>query len=210
MTGPTPPQPPARAAQGNDPSMEDILASIRRILTEDETAPAPAASEPADHEVAASDDVLLLDTALIVPRQPLARPEPPPPEPRARPAAEAPPPPAQAPEPPAEPARQPPAPPPRQAAAEAAPTPEPDDTMLDPSLTAPNRASEAASSIGELVRTLSADRDTRVRQAGPTLEDLVREEIRPLLKAWLDRHLPALVERMVRAEIERVVGRAQR
>lgn len=37
-----------------------------------------------------------------------------------------------------------------------------------------------------------------------TLEDLVRDMLRPMLKVWLDDNLPALVERMVRAEIERV------
>jgi cell pole-organizing protein PopZ len=37
-----------------------------------------------------------------------------------------------------------------------------------------------------------------------TLEDLVREMLRPLLKAWLDENLPGVVERLVRAEIERV------
>lgn len=37
-----------------------------------------------------------------------------------------------------------------------------------------------------------------------TIEDLVREMLRPMLKAWLDDNLPGLVERMVRAEIERV------
>jgi cell pole-organizing protein PopZ len=37
-----------------------------------------------------------------------------------------------------------------------------------------------------------------------TLEDLVREMLRPLLKTWLDDNLPGLVERLVRAEIERV------
>jgi len=36
---------------------------------------------------------------------------------------------------------------------------------------------------------------------------LVRIEIRPLLKDWLDNHLPTLVERLVQAEIERVVSR---
>ena len=35
----------------------------------------------------------------------------------------------------------------------------------------------------------------------------MREELRPLLKEWLDAHLPPLVERLVRTEIERVVGR---
>jgi cell pole-organizing protein PopZ len=37
-----------------------------------------------------------------------------------------------------------------------------------------------------------------------TLEDLVREMLRPMLKSWLDDNLPAMVERLVRAEIERV------
>jgi cell pole-organizing protein PopZ len=37
-----------------------------------------------------------------------------------------------------------------------------------------------------------------------TLEDLVREMLRPMLKAWLDDNLPNIVERLVRAEIERV------
>ena len=48
----------------------------------------------------------------------------------------------------------------------------------------------------------------QVRSNGPTIEDIVREELRPLLKAWLDANLPPMVERLVRAEIERVVGRA--
>ncbi|NLH81169.1 MAG: DUF2497 domain-containing protein, partial [Phyllobacteriaceae bacterium] len=37
-----------------------------------------------------------------------------------------------------------------------------------------------------------------------TLEDLVQEMLRPMLKGWLDENLPTMVERMVRAEIERV------
>jgi uncharacterized protein len=37
-----------------------------------------------------------------------------------------------------------------------------------------------------------------------TLEDLVREMLRPMLKVWLDDNLPGIVERLVRAEIERV------
>ena len=36
----------------------------------------------------------------------------------------------------------------------------------------------------------------------------MRDELRPLLKEWLDDNLPPMVERLVRAEIERVVGRA--
>jgi cell pole-organizing protein PopZ len=37
-----------------------------------------------------------------------------------------------------------------------------------------------------------------------TLEDLVKEMLRPMLKAWIDDNLPGMVERIVRAEIERV------
>lgn len=41
-------------------------------------------------------------------------------------------------------------------------------------------------------------------QNSRTLEDLVRDMLRPMLKGWLDDNLPGLVERIVRAEIERV------
>lgn len=45
---------------------------------------------------------------------------------------------------------------------------------------------------------------TMLSENSRTIEDLVREMLRPMLKAWLDDNLPGLVERMVRAEIERV------
>jgi cell pole-organizing protein PopZ len=35
-----------------------------------------------------------------------------------------------------------------------------------------------------------------------SLEDLVREMLRPILKSWIDDNLPAIVERLVRTEIE--------
>jgi cell pole-organizing protein PopZ len=41
-----------------------------------------------------------------------------------------------------------------------------------------------------------------------SLEDTVHETLRPLLQAWLDEHLPGIVERLVQAEIARVVGDA--
>jgi uncharacterized protein len=37
-----------------------------------------------------------------------------------------------------------------------------------------------------------------------TLDDLVREMLRPMLKVWLDSNLPTVVERLVRAEIEQI------
>jgi cell pole-organizing protein PopZ len=39
---------------------------------------------------------------------------------------------------------------------------------------------------------------------GRTLEEVVTELLRPMLKTWLDENLPELVERLVQAEIERV------
>ena len=157
------------APQGADPSMEDILASIRRILSEDEAAPA---ATPAD------EDVLVLEPSMM--RSDL-------PAPAAESAAAGPPP--SAPEPPAE--------------AEGEPMPPPGAGLV-----APETAAAAAASVAGLVRTLASDRALQVRAGGPTIEDLVRQMLRPLLKDWLDANLPALVERQVRAEIERVVGRA--
>jgi cell pole-organizing protein PopZ len=169
-------------AQGNaaDPSMEDILASIRRILSEDEAeqphqekaAPDPAPQEP-----------LTLDPSMLVEEPPPMTPvheEPPPPA--NEPAAQA------VPSPPA-------------VVAEAPPV---GSALLGPEATA-----AAASSVSSLLRTLVAERQqVAVYRGGPTIEELVREEIRPLLKEWLDANLPPMVERLVRSEIERVVGRA--
>jgi hypothetical protein len=43
-----------------------------------------------------------------------------------------------------------------------------------------------------------------------TLEDLVQDMLRPMLKSWLDENLPTMVEKMVREEIERVARRGPR
>ena len=75
-------------------------------------------------------------------------------------------------------------------------------------LVAPEAAASASAAVSALVQALVAERAAPVHRTGPTIEDVVREELRPMLKAWLDQHLPPLVERLVRTEIERVVGRA--
>jgi cell pole-organizing protein PopZ len=48
---------------------------------------------------------------------------------------------------------------------------------------------------------------TVLSQNPRTLEDLVRDMLKPMLKEWLDANLPDIVERLVRAEIERVSRR---
>ena len=75
-------------------------------------------------------------------------------------------------------------------------------------LASPEAAAAAAGAVSNLVRALTSDRNAQVHSGGPTIADLVREEMRPMVKAWLDNNLPPLVERLVRAEIERVISRA--
>jgi uncharacterized protein len=59
---------------------------------------------------------------------------------------------------------------------------------------------KATASVGSAFNTLTET----VKKHEPTLEDVVRETLRPMLKSWLDENLPDVVERMVQAEIERV------
>jgi uncharacterized protein len=156
----------------SDPSMDDILASIRRILAEEEAVPARSAP------TLQTDPVLQLDASMIVQEPPIAAPPLPP---------------------------APPGPVPERAQVPIQAARAPGEA---PSLVAPEAATAAANSVGSLVRTLAAERSTQVSSGGPTIEDIVRSELRPLLKQWLDTYLPSLVERLVRAEIERVLGRA--
>ena len=65
----------------------------------------------------------------------------------------------------------------------------------------PLLSSSTSSAVDSAFNTLA---QTVLVQNARTLEDLVREMLRPLLKTWLDDNLPGLVERLVRAEIERV------
>jgi len=60
----------------------------------------------------------------------------------------------------------------------------------------------ASQSVAQAFNAL--DSTIRMHSDG-TLEDMSRDLLRPMLKSWLDENLPALVERLVKAEIERVV-----
>jgi cell pole-organizing protein PopZ len=77
-----------------------------------------------------------------------------------------------------------------------------------PTMVAPEAAASGATAMGSLPRTVTGDQFLQVRPGGATIEDIVRDELRLLLKNWLDAHLAETVERLVRAEIERVVGRS--
>ena len=46
-----------------------------------------------------------------------------------------------------------------------------------------------------------------VRSGETSLEGLTRDLLRPMLAEWLDRNLPEIVERLVKAEIARIAGK---
>ena len=81
-----------------------------------------------------------------------------------------------------------PEPPPRAAA----PPPSP-----EPAIMSSSTAAAVDSAFNALAQTVLV-------QNAKTLEDLVKEMLRPMLQHWLDNNLPTMVERLVRQEIERV------
>jgi cell pole-organizing protein PopZ len=134
-----------------DPSMEDILASIKKVIAEEKelrTAARPveaAEDEPLPEDSAAADeDVLELD-------EPLA------------PAVD-----------------------------------------LGPPLVDEEIAGHSRQSLEQL-QTVAA-----TIPAAPhinPLEDMVRDMLRPILKQWLDEHLPQMIDEHVKREISRITGR---
>src|SRR5882724_7169153 len=243
-------------AKVQEPSMEEILASIRRIIADDEAKPAGAEKAP---------------SPTVAPK--LEKPAAPAPAAKAPVMNNIPPSAIPAAQPPAKPAPHPPAPPPPPAAvapvsnsqddidamlagldeatseAEIRPAPpevevfeltdemavpeapQPSFRKVDPqddlefTETAAARAVhrrpafepppfESSASPAQLIlsrSTVSAVEsafnslaNTVLSNNARTLEDLVKEMLRPMLKSWLDDNLPGLVERIVKAEIERV------
>ena len=176
--------------------MEEILASIRRIIADDQ-APKPAEAEAPPPPPPADDDVL--DLAEVA--EPVRKPEPvafdlpeidfrmpefePEPEPDFAP---------------------PPAPKPDPFDFEPEPEPAPKMTQrvraaVEEEVTERLVSSTTVDSVGQNFQLLA---HTVLSQNARTLEDLVKEMLRPMLKSWLDDNLPHMVERLVRSEIERV------
>jgi uncharacterized protein len=214
----------SQTAKAQEPSMEEILASIRRIIADDDGSksakpPEPAAPKPPPAAAAPSRppppppappppvantqsdiDTMLADLNTPPKVEPKVEPKPAPPK-ASPPAADvldlteahvaAPPEPPssfrtidgdsdvvftdRAPEPAEEPRRPPPS--------------------------AGLVSNSTAAAVDNAFNSLAA---TVLGQNARTLEDLVKEMLRPMLKSWLDDNLPGLVERIVRAEIERV------
>lgn len=213
-------------AKSHEPSMEEILASIRRIIADEEPAKSPYESPhetPYESPYGRRDESPPPASEPVAPPRPAAPPSamPPPMAPRVTPAPtlaikeeidamlaqlqatseQAPP--AQGPAAAARDASE------RVAAPgpvfqQSAPAPAARAVEERPALDAGERglvstATGAAvdSAFGALARSVEL-RNSR------TLEELVSEMLRPMLKAWLDDNLPGMVERLVRAEIERI------
>lgn len=248
-------------AKVTEPSMEEILASIRRIIADDEAKPPPA--DAAKPEKAAAPAAPTKPQAIndippskVAPTKPAAEKPTPPPA-----AKSAPPPPAPAADASnnqddidallagldaATPA-------PEDRAPEPEPEPEPDvleltdDMAMDPTPAPPAPSFHkveprddlefaesppprpmppppasyapldfdapplppqqpilAQSTVSAVESAFNSLAHTVLSSNARTLEDLVKEMLRPMLKSWLDDNLPGLVERIVKAEIERV------
>lgn len=155
-----------------EPSMEEILASIRRIISEDEDEPAPKSTPRVEPQRSAAPEA---------PRQ--------------------------------EPLR----PPPRPTAMQPAPAPEPTFATEDIEMIRKN-ASEAIVDddgiIGEQTAVAASKAFFNLSQSvqvsdgrGRTLEDMVVEMLRPMIKDWLDANLAQIVEEKVEEEVQRVARR---
>ena len=178
--------------------MDTILASIRRILNEDELSPAESAPDRADPKPADPERIerdgrdavfVLRDSMMVQPDkiEPVpSAPAPIPPVPES--------------------AITPPA-----AAAQ-------NSFAIDAGLVAARTRAATEQSFDALHDALRREQPvpaeqpastapSLLRSGGPSLEDLVRDELRSLLSSWLDVHLPTLVETLVRSEIAKLTRR---
>ena len=132
-------------AGAREPSMEDILASIKRVIAEEKEIRAAAPPTEAEAE---EEDVLELDESMTAP-----------------------------------------------------PTVPAD---LGPPLMEDEVADESRSKLEELASVAATAPPPP--QFNP-LEEMIREMLRPILKQWLDDHLPNIVDEHVKREIHRITGR---
>lgn len=173
---------------GHEPSMEDILSSIKRIIAEDSDAALSGsrgrrsvAPARADRHASDQDDVLELTEAVAVDAPPL-------PVPAASPA-----------------------PPTRAAVSEPQPQQQDDTTVTlakaapksDPTLVSTSTLEASRSSLAALSALVVKPEVTGT----DTLEGLVRDMLRPMIAQWLDARLPEIVERHVAQEVRRIAER---
>lgn len=87
-------------------------------------------------------------------------------------------------------------------------TPEDDTVEAEAPLLNPERRESMRESLAALAMLSEPGAQPQIVRSGETsLEGLVRDLLRPALAEWLDKNLPPLVEKMVAAEIARIVGK---
>ncbi len=209
MSSDTPEKPAA-----SEPSMEDILASIRRILAEDSTDDAnkAAPSQPLTSNLFDETDAQMpppprsaamsfddeLEAVETRPEPPATPPKPPAadvfvltPEMRIEAQPDAP-----------------------DATEVATPPPLTRAAALpvgsERRIVSAPAADVSADVLAHLAKAILDRRDIAISTRDVTLEGMVREMLRPLLREWLDRNLPYLIERLVKKEIDLMVNRAER
>ncbi|MBX9706379.1 MAG: DUF2497 domain-containing protein [Caulobacteraceae bacterium] len=184
-----------------EPTMEEILASIRRIISEDD-APATEAAPAAEEPVADPEPIAAVEAAPAMAEEEVLelteRYEAPAVESIGD----------------------------LDVSAHHEPEPEPFPTSFEPSpepvhhaapepaapveaLVGAGAAASAASAFAGLTASLARPEPaTLVGGSGPTIDALARELLRPMLKEWLDANLPGIVEAAVRKEVERIARSA--
>jgi hypothetical protein len=168
-------------------SMEEIIASISRIIAEDNGMPQPTRNGPGltsgvlelTEAIEADGSVRKLEGAASPGVEPAKEPAPARTEP---PASDL------------------------DASVEAKPDQPPENIL---SAETSEAAAAAFGRLATMPRERRAESELSIGAGSRTLEEIVRDALRPLLRAWLDDHLPEIVERLVREEIQRVVREAR-
>ena len=170
-----------RAQRAHEPSMEEILASIRNIIADEREAPKSAALKPAPQRAAApaSGPQIVYSKDDCPPQRVASEPS----QQRAESMARE-----------------------RREHAQGGLAPAAADRFRGrrrgvPRNEEPLLSPEANEAVISSFEVLSANLALRSAELA---DGLVREMLRPMLKQWLDDNLPTMVERLVRAEIERV------
>ncbi len=167
----------ADKAGDQEPTIEEILASIRQIISDDDEeekkpaakpAPPPPEPEPEEEE----DDEVLELTEVV--SKPARNPDP---EPRRV----------------------------EVDLRDPDPVSSPDDDEEDSALLTDSAANAALAGFARLASRAPID---RTGTGLVTIEDIVRELMKPMLREWLDIHLPPLIEKVVQKELQKVARRA--
>lgn len=162
-----------------EPSMEEILASIRKIIAEDKPPePEPEPASPETTEILELTQLVQDDGSVVSLEETPAEPIP---------------------------------------VSEPTPVPvmefKPEYIEDKAGLASEQAISTAASALAALANTAKIERMAAPPSGFPlgngmrTLEDMVLETMRPMIKSWLDQNLPEMVERLVQKEVERIAKR---